>query len=508
MHQTFSSSSSVYHQQEQTTSSSTISVDNDHSHLLSPRRTSLRTGEDVAGAEDQVNEDFEDDFENDDYVRLNRKRNIPIRKTSFKRKANKSLSDEKLLLTSTGNNSTSAGELGQMNYYTATSSSNLSSNEAGAGNGSSQQMQNHQLQHQNQSHRQLTKLSSDSNVLLASTTSASSLSAFSSSGYNTANSDSASSFSKLRLYDHADYLHQQQQQQSSQLSPLNHGQLQQRYSVSDDVGGQSANLPSPTTTTGPIQKAKATFRNIMGGKSSLETSSSGTNRRLLKQSVSVKYGSEGGVEEASISGGGGYGSNSSSPHYTTGKSLSNSDLGGMAAGGDHFISNSSFYSAYQPNATTNSSSSQQYDLLHQSLAFPPTLNLQQQQPTLSHLVVANSTNNKPSSKPRMMASGEGNFTLLSRHTIRKEEHFKSGEICAICENSIMTEKPESHYKCTECRQLFHNKCFHLSSDIPCIKEGYSSFSAHGSSAHNHSSAHGSLSVLNGKFSWNFFLNFY
>ncbi|KAJ6220970.1 hypothetical protein RDWZM_006782 [Blomia tropicalis] len=371
--------------------------------------------------------DDDDHFENDDHIHLNRKRNIPIRKTSFKRKANnKSLSDDKLLTTIANQHDQSSTGYGN------SSSTNL-------------HQTNQQQQHQSSSHghRQLSKLASDTNVMLTST---SSLSAFGSSGYNT-NSDSASSFQKLRIYDqvsNTDLGQQssQQFQQQQQLRQPIHNRLQGKFSSSDQDQGTATS----SSNVGAIQKAKATFKNMIGKSSSQEIS-----KRSLKQSVSVKGSTEMDSEmyqqlqqqqqqQAS---------QYSNQHFVPNKSLSNSDLGLPNVGS---IESGSFnfylYNNQQTQSINNNTSSHHNNQSHFS----------------------SYTSTSSTQKPRTL-SQEGNFSLLSRHFIKKEEHFKSGEICAICENSMLSmayqQQPQSHYKCSECRQLFHNKCIHLSSDIPC-----------------------------------------
>ncbi|OTF70237.1 hypothetical protein BLA29_004040, partial [Euroglyphus maynei] len=134
--------------------------------------------------------DLDDDFENGDNqrVRLNRKRNIPIRKTSFKRKANnKSLSDEKLLMTTSTSPATTT-------TASSSSTSTLESSTTATNSNANITIANDHNFNQQQQHRQLTKLSSDSKVLGH----AGSNSSFVSSGYLT-NSDSASSIQKLRI---------------------------------------------------------------------------------------------------------------------------------------------------------------------------------------------------------------------------------------------------------------------------------------------------------------------
>lgn len=322
--------------------------------------------------------DLDDDFINDVQVRLNRKRNIPIRKTSFKRKANKSLSDDKLLTIS------------DSNELSSTSTTNLSDNH----------------------HRQLTKLSSDSNVLCAS------MSSFVSSGYDT-NNDSVSSLQKLQQPSienvpcHSAFGSQQQNQfYQSTSANLNN---QNRY---------IKNFPQDESqsSVGAIQKAKATFRNIIG-KSNQET-----NKRLLKQSISVKSGLEFDSHNENIY------------SLTNNKSLSNIDLGCDAS------SNYYSYSSHSPTS--------QHDIQ-------------------SHTSTISTQSNNQSMSTKSISSQDGNFSLLSKHSTKHESGFKSGEICAICENSmlILSNPSHSHFKCTECKQLFHRKCIHLCSDIPCIKEG-------------------------------------
>lgn len=367
-------------------------INSEDVNLVIPVNVMNRSGdEELVVDVDDVECDLDDEFENDDQVRLNRKRNIPIRKTSFKRKANKSLSDEKLLT------STSTLETSESPFNTSTS--NLAENQ----------------------HRQLTKLSSDSKVICLSTSS------FVSSGYIT-NSDSASSIQKLRL----------NEQTIAEVTPsqsLVHPMINNTNNNNNNnlISAFNARpLPKQQTfdesqiSVGPIQKAKATFRNIMG------KSSSETNKRLLKQTMSVKSGMESDPENTySLMGS---------------KSLSNNDLGNEAA-----------------NIYLNYSTSQLDIQSEYSSMFTPNIH------SFSHQLMSKSK------------SQDGNFTLLSRHTILDETNFKSGEICAICENPMLTQMnqtpPQAHLKCTECKQLFHKKCIHLSSDIPCIKESSNSKSS-------------------------------
>lgn len=344
--------------------------------------------------------DPEDDFENDDHIRLNRKRNIPIRKSSFKRKTNKSLSDDKLL--------TSDEQCESPSFNT--SHTNL-------------------VDHTHP-HRQLIKLSSDSNMLLTST---SSLSAFSSSGYNT-NSDSASSFQKLKIFDHNNESANsgqffQQQYHSQQISPcpikMAPDSSQHPLSSSNTQAQIRLSTVDDTQSVGAIQKAKATFKNIMGKSSNNEIS-----KRLLKQTQSVKSRND---MDSIYSGNP---NNASLP-----------DLG-LQTSVESENSLNSFPSGY--------SSSSHLDIQHPQL-------------------YSNSPNASIGLFNKLSRSSQdSNFTLLSSHSIRKENHFKSGEICAICEDSIMMpstavhhSQTQSHFKCEDCKQLFHNKCIHLSSDIPC-----------------------------------------
>ena len=198
-------------------------------------------------------------------------------------------------------------------------------------------------------------------------------------------------------------------------------------------------------------------------------------KRSLKQSVSAKNIGGGNFDRPS--------NDVSNSSYNVGKTLSNSDLGSEFAA----ASTSTAPYSYNNNSTSANISSQQQQSHYNRFQS----STQQQQQQQQHMPPLSNT-----TKPRL--SQEGNFTLLSRHSIRKEDHFKSGEICAICENSMLTVAgghPQSlsstqltHFKCSECRQLFHNKCIHLSSDIPCIKEGCTPSSSFASS----------LSVLGGK----------
>ena len=415
----------------------------------------------------------DDDFENGDNrrVRLNRKRNIPIRKTSFKRKANnKSLSDEKLLTTSTSTSpisittttissaSTSTLESFTTTATTTTSITNLTKTD-------------HNF-NQQQQHRQLTKLSSDSKVHGL----AGSNSSFVSSGYLT-NSDSASSIQKLRIGSTSSN-NSEQQQHITSITSIGSDILQPQHPSSSSsttttlanttfpysINVTSANqivMPSVTNRTtikqqtfdesqtsivpssGPIQKAKATFRNIMGKSSS----NSEINKRLLKQTMSVKSGME--FESVNLTG-----QMNQTYNLLNNKSLSNNDLG-MRVNETPNISK---------NSTSQSDIHSQLNSVFSSMNMPTPYNfhhLQQQQ-------------------QQQLKAKDENFTLLSRHSIHDESSFKSGEICAICENPILVQQPiqqsnqpQIHLKCSECKQLFHKKCIHLSSDIPCIKEGSS-----------------------------------
>ncbi len=62
-----------------------------------------------------------------------------------------------------------------------------------------------------------------------------------------------------------------------------------------------------------------------------------------------------------------------------------------------------------------------------------------------------------------------NFTLLTRHSMKSATLFHSGELCAVCENSMASNSSiiQSGFKCEECKLLFHTKCLHSSSQIPC-----------------------------------------
>lgn len=334
----------------------------------------------------------EDEFHNNDQVRLNRKRNIPIRKTSFKRKANKFLSDEK----------------------SSSSTLNLES---------SSDLLNNDINENLSNHRQLTKLSSDSHTLCLSTSS------FISSGYST-NSDSTSSIQKLRVCESPP----NSDLQNLSVQSILIGQSSTSGPGIVDVNESSANesknqsfLPKESLnanqnwdeqiTVGAIQKAKATFRNIMG-KSNLDL-----NKRVLKQTTSVKTGNE--IENTNHQ-----------YNLLSIKSLSNNDLGYEST--NIYLSN--------------------------DMSKNPTVRLDSLDDLLDDYPI-------PRSKSR---SQDGNFTLLSRHSFMEDSNSKLGEICAICENAILIkaqQPPPVHLKCTECKQLFHKKCIHLSSDIPCLKEG-------------------------------------
>ncbi|KAH9424357.1 Unconventional myosin-IXb [Dermatophagoides pteronyssinus] len=309
---------------------------------------------------------------------------------------------------------------------------------------------------QQQQHRQLTKLSSDSKVHGL----AGSNSSFVSSGYLT-NSDSASSIQKLRIGStSSNNSEQQQQQHITSITSIGSDILQPQHPSSSHQQQQHF-MPSVTNRTtikqqtfdesqtsvvpssGPIQKAKATFRNIMGKSSS----NSEINKRLLKQTMSVKSGME--FESVNLTE-----QMNRTYNLLNNKSLSNNDLG-MRVNETPNISK---------NSTSQSDIHSQLNSVFSSMNMPTPYNfhhLQQQQ-------------------QQQLKAKDENFTLLSRHSIHDESSFKSGEICAICENPILVQQPiqqsnqpQIHLKCSECKQLFHKKCIHLSSDIPCIKEGSS-----------------------------------
>ncbi|CAG2167007.1 unnamed protein product, partial [Oppiella nova] len=61
------------------------------------------------------------------------------------------------------------------------------------------------------------------------------------------------------------------------------------------------------------------------------------------------------------------------------------------------------------------------------------------------------------------------FSLMNGHSMRSQSQFRSGELCAVCENamSFRGQPTGAGVRCDECRLLFHNKCVHSSHQIPC-----------------------------------------
>lgn len=371
----FQQNQSKQPQQQSTSSSSSGSTNREFRNSLECSKESSAISFPIK----QLSQEDDYDLDDDDFaseVRLNRKRNIPIRKTSFKRKANKSLSDDKLLT------------IGDNHDLSSNSATNLADTQ--------------------QQHRQLTKLSSDSNVLCAS------MSSFVSSGYDT-NNESVSSLQKYRMHEPSI--------ENVQNYPSNFNQQQSGFFPPSASRLQKERFDESQSSVGPIQKAKATFRNIIG-KSNQETN----NKRLLKQTVSAKSGIELEFHESAYS--------------FQNKSLSNTDLGCDASSNYNYLYNAN-------------SSSSQHDIQSHLVKMPTT------------------TQANVQSTKSLCPSQDGNFSLLSKHSTKHETGFKSGEICAICENPMLiaSNPSQSHFKCTECKQLFHRKCIHLCSDIPCIKEG-------------------------------------
>lgn len=370
---------------------------------------------------------LDDDFANDDQIRLNRKRNIPIRKTSFKRKASnnstttnnnsKSLSEDKLLtLATTSSSNNNIDLVSQSHVVMSTStSSNLSD-----GHHQQQFHNTHHQQQYQQQHRQLTKLSSDSNVLLSvnvDNRSNSSTTLSTSLGYNT-NSDSASSIGgNFRSSD-------------ANAGTSSNNQIQWRVVSSSSTSSSTAQQhQQQQSSIGPLRKAiKSMIPQILHSNNTSE-GVGGHTKRALKQTSSTTVSTPRASFEADENGLG--------IKVYHSKSLSNID---------HRL-----HLLNQPSIDQGSSSS------HQRRD--------------SGVTVAST------SKTRVTGLHDtgNNYTLLLQHSLQPETNFKSGEICAICENSITTNTTTSsnnnnqnlHYKCTECRQLFHNKCLHLNRDIPC-----------------------------------------
>ena len=65
------------------------------------------------------------------------------------------------------------------------------------------------------------------------------------------------------------------------------------------------------------------------------------------------------------------------------------------------------------------------------------------------------------------------FSLMNGHSIRSQTQFKSGELCAVCENFMSgaekagKERQIQGFKCAECQLQFHSKCVHSCQQIPC-----------------------------------------
>lgn len=83
-----------------------------------------------------------------------------------------------------------------------------------------------------------------------------------------------------------------------------------------------------------------------------------------------------------------------------------------------------------------------------------------------------------SSQQRLAPVIAGNaFSLMNGHSIRAQSQFKSGELCAVCENFMCGPSEQrareknfetnAGYKCCECQLLFHSKCVHSCHQIPC-----------------------------------------
>lgn len=302
-----------------------------------------------------------------------------------------------------------------MMMNTASSSSSFNLSDGHNNNDHHHHHHHHQSIHldqaqQQQQHRQLTKLSSDSNVMLAGSASTSTLST--SLGYNT-NSDSASSFglltshtseSQATLRSKSSYQLAASSSGSKNLSPApvaSHSGSKLSF-AGDDV--------SQPPAIGPLRKAiKSMIPQILHSnnqegshtKRTLKQTSSSTARASFEADEAIHY------------------------HGAHSKSLSSIE-----------------YHQHETSSGRNSSSSSRH---RDSLPSSQTLN-----------------------KLRVSSQESGNYTLLLQHSLQPETSFKSGEICAICENSIAVGSGQnSHYKCSECRQLFHDKCLHLNRDIPC-----------------------------------------
>ena len=71
------------------------------------------------------------------------------------------------------------------------------------------------------------------------------------------------------------------------------------------------------------------------------------------------------------------------------------------------------------------------------------------------------------------SQGVNAFSLMNGHSIRSQTQFRSGELCAICENFMSPdqrsgkERQQNGFKCAECQLLFHSKCVHSCQQIPC-----------------------------------------
>ncbi|CAG2123408.1 unnamed protein product, partial [Medioppia subpectinata] len=72
---------------------------------------------------------------------------------------------------------------------------------------------------------------------------------------------------------------------------------------------------------------------------------------------------------------------------------------------------------------------------------------------------------------------------MNGHSMRSQTQFRSGELCAVCENAMSSkgQPTGAGVKCDECKLLFHNKCIHSSHQIPC-RSNLSSHTPRGSSS--------------------------